>query len=153
MFCWVRQCNVPNPPPQCFDSSRANILCQHGDDECKQDTIEGCAFALAKEPSAAVDFLYCFEGQHSSSLSSAKGCAKKSGLDFNAIESCANGPMGANIDVQNAKATVKLGSSKLGTPWVYVDGKHLDDTDKLLSTVCASIKQKGGGSPAGCAGA
>merc|ERR1711871_734950 len=80
MFCWVKQCNVPDPAPECFNSTLSPILCQHGETECQQDTLEGCAFALASSAQQSLDFLLCFEGDHKSDLGSAETCAKSSGL-------------------------------------------------------------------------
>ena len=40
MGCWVKACNVANPPKDCFDASANSVLCQHGDDECQADAIE-----------------------------------------------------------------------------------------------------------------
>jgi hypothetical protein len=155
MFCWVKQCNVADPAPECFNSTLSPILCQHGETECQQDTLEGCAFALASSAQQSLDFLLCFEGDHASDLSSAEKCAQSSGLDYGALSSCASGPRGARIDVQNAMKTVKLGSAKLGTPWVLVDGTLVaggPPYSNLLSVVCKSLQAAGGDLPAGCNG-
>ena len=122
MFCWVKQCNVAAPAPECFNASQSPVLCQHGPGECQQDALEGCAFAVADSVKDAWSFLRCFEGTHRSDLGSAEECAQGAGIDYGSIQTCTKGPQAEKIDVANAMATVKLGSAKLGTPWVLVDG-------------------------------
>ena len=126
------------PPEDCFDSSESPILCQHGEDECKADLIEGCAFNVSK-PEAAVDFLVCFEGLHESSAVAAPGCARSAGVDYDQVLSCVNGDLGKAVESANAAATAQLGTSKAGTPWVIVDGEHLDDPSTLKSVVCQKL--------------
>ena len=53
----------------------------------------------------------------------------------------------------NAMATVKLGSAKLGTPWVLVDGTLVGGGPpytNLLDVVCESLRKAGGDVPKGC---
>jgi hypothetical protein len=147
MFCWVKECNVATPADDCFNSTLSPILCQHGDDECKEDTIEGCAFAVADDQKDALAFLYCFEGIQMSDLDSVDKCAQKSNIDATKLHTCANGEQGQQIDIKNAVKTTKLGSTKLGTPWVVVNGEYVQDPMKLLSSVCDAIS---GDKPPGC---
>ena len=79
-------------------------------------------------------------------------CATEAGIPSEtraAIQTCAatGSSEGDAIEVANAKATIALGNSKLGTPWVVVNGNYLDDPDTLLQTVCNEYKGK---TPAGC---
>ena len=53
------------------------------------------------------------------------------------------------LDAANAKATAALGASKIGTPWVLLQGKHVE-TDGLLKQVCDAIGSVSS-PPAGCA--
>jgi len=148
MFCWVKECNVANPPADCFNSTLSPILCQHGDQECQEDTIEGCAFAVADTQIDALNFLFCFEGDNQSDLSSVKKCATSSKVDYQKLQKCSSSEQGKKIDIENAIATTKLGSSKLGTPWVLINGIYVQNPMQLLDAVCAAIK---GDQPAGCA--
>merc|ERR1711865_1292832 len=126
------------------------ILCQHGDQECQEDTIEGCAFAVADTQIDALNFLFCFEGDNQSDLSSVKKCATSSKVDYQKLQKCSSSSseQGKKIDIENAIATTKLGSSKLGTPWVLINGIYVQNPMQLLEAVCTAIK---GDQPAGCA--
>ena len=46
MDCWVKACNVKDPPADCFDKSLSPVLCQHGDGECEADAIEACVHVV-----------------------------------------------------------------------------------------------------------
>ena len=65
------------------------------------------------------------------------------------IQACAeqDSEDGNEAETAIAKRTVALGSSKLGTPWVLVNGKYLEDPDTLLNKVCEVYK---GEKPEGC---
>ena len=126
------------------------ILCQHGDQECQEDTVEGCAFAVADKQIEALNFLFCFEGDNQSDLGSVEKCAKSSNVDYQKLQKCsaAGSEQGQKIDVQNAIATTKLGASKLGTPWVLINGVYVQNPMQLLDAVCAVLDAP---LPAGCA--
>lgn len=150
-FCWAKECGGENPPSDCFDASQSPILCQHGEGECNGDTLEGCVFAHSSLANAMA-FLYCFEGENGADMSSAKDCASKAGVDYDAAMTCYNGPQAAKVDAHNAKLTAALGDSKLGTPWVMLNGQNLQDPSTLLHSVCQALNNNPppGGMPAGC---
>mmetsp|Transcript_40046 Transcript_40046/g.58909 ORF Transcript_40046/g.58909 Transcript_40046/m.58909 type:complete len:189 (-) Transcript_40046:250-816(-) len=146
MYCWIKECNVENPPSDCF---RGDIWCQHGDEECAVDRTEGCVIVHFPEPARYSVFMSCYEGSDSPDFDE---CASQAGIDQStsaAIKKCAApGSVAGNaIEAANAKATVALGDSKLGTPWVIVNGVQLENPDTLLETVCNAYK---GPAPAGC---
>lgn len=144
MFCWVSACSGTSPPADCFAGPK---LCQHGTEECNADTLEACVMDVYPEPSAYTKFITCFEGEHESSLAAAPKCAAASGLDYAPIAACAGNLSRAEaLDVANAKATVALGVSKVGTPWVMLNGVNVVSTG-LLQQVCAAF---GSDLPVGC---
>lgn len=143
MTCWVKECGGSSPASDCFVGT---VLCQHGDDECKADTIEGCAVKHYGSMGAA-DFVYCFEYSQQGKASAMTSCAQATGLDAEVIAKCVTGDDGAKVDAANAKATAALGTSKIGTPWVLVNGKALEDADSLFKTVCKSM---GSRAPSAC---
>jgi len=143
-FCWVRECNVAAPPADCF---AGNVLCQHGPDECTADLIEACAISHYPDPKQFGAFVMCFEGKKQSSLDMAEFCATSVGLDYGPIAECLQDKNeSTKLDVMNAMATAKLGTAKLGTPWVLLDGEHVE-TDGLLRQVCAKLTPP---QPPGC---
>ena len=144
MYCWIKQCNVPKPAPDCF---RGFVWCQHGDDECTENRVEGCVIKYFPKPALYSVFMSCYENDNSFET-----CAAQAGINAatsKLIQSCAapSSAIGNNVEVENAQATVALGNSKLGTPWVIVNGKYLDNPDNLLETVCQEYT---GRQPAGC---
>lgn len=146
MYCWVKQCNVANPPSDCFSGF---TWCQHGDDECAANRLEACVINYFPDPAKYYKFMSCYEDGSSSfqKCASAAGIPKQA---MNSIQACSQdgSRIGDSLQVANAKATAKLGSSKLGTPWVIVNGKYLDEPDNLLQTVCSEYT---GPTPKGCA--
>jgi hypothetical protein len=109
--------------------------------------VEGCAFEVADNQKVALAFLYCFEGQQQSSMNAVEQCAKSAGIDYSALNMCASGVQGQSIDIKNAVKTTKLGSSKLGTPWLILNGVYVQNPMQLLSSVCEAIT---GEKPMGC---
>lgn len=144
MACWVKECGGRFPAADCF---KGTTLCQHGDDECYADTVEACAIKLY--PDSFPDFVYCFEGVNAAARSAVKPCAAASGMDAAKLTACESGSLGKKLDASNAAATAKLGAAKIGTPWVLVDGKALDDADNLFTTLCGKLSNP----PAACNGA
>jgi hypothetical protein len=59
-------------------------------------------------------------------------------MDYSVLETCVNGAEGEAVDAMNAQLTAQYGTSRLGTPWVVVNGKALQDPATLLKTVCAA---------------
>lgn len=151
-FCWAKLCGVSDPPAGCFDGKSNPVLCQHGQQECQADRVEGCAFASAPSQAAASAFLYCFEYENQADLGSASGCAARFGIDYSKVQACAGGAMGDKVEAANAKATAMLGTSKLGTPWVTLNGKYVQDPSNLLQAVCQALQSAGGDVPPGCNG-
>lgn len=149
MYCWIKRCGqaAPTPDPDCFEGKK---MCQHGQAECQADTLEACAVALYPDFRQHMPFVYCFEGKHHSSAAYSQQCAEQAGLDHTKLQACANGQLGAQFDAANAKRTADFGPSRLGTPWLVVNGQALDDPGTLLDAVCGAYA---GAKPAGCAGA
>ena len=104
-------------------------------------------------PLEHVAFISCYEGVNGADKSFVAPCAEASGMDVAKIMACASGPEGAKLGQIAARATVALGLAKLGTPWVMLNGKYLENPGTygvMLNAVCAAYT---GAKPAGCASA
>ena len=144
MYCWIAACGGASPPADCYTGPKK--FCQHGMPECEGDTVEACAIKYHPEATDYMPFIDCLENPFSATKGQA--CATRLGWsDWAEIHACAAGAEGQALDAANAAATVAFGASRLGTPWVVVNGKALDDPDTLLKDVCAAYK---GAKPAGC---
>lgn len=144
MYCWIKECGGNAPPADCFTGTK---ICQHGGTECSVDTLEGCAIRHYPDFKTYMPFIFCLEGKHRSNMAFAEKCATQAKMDYGVLKTCATGPESGAVDALNARMTAKYGSSRLGTPWIVVNGKYVEDTDKLLQTVCSAIT---GPKPSGC---
>lgn len=140
VLCWRKLC-ADNGAADCFTQP---LLCQHGEDECFGNRIEGCAF-LHTNFSEWYPFVNCFEKNGDLSPANAKSCAQSAGLDYSAMGMCANSTQGAQVDVANAKATLKYSGEWLGTPTVTVAGKSVNDPaegSNLVKAICKALKHR-----------
>lgn len=145
LSCWIRECE--NPSTAASDCFTAPILCQHGTRECLENLAEGCVVAHYPDASKHVPFLECYEGTGTADVGDKlTKCAKSSDMDEAAIRSCASGAEGESILVANAKKTAALGTAKLGTPWILINGKSFTG-DNLKSAICNAYT---GTAPKGC---
>lgn len=145
MFCWVKQCGGDSPPTECFAGTP---ICQHGPGECLSNLYEACAVHYY-EPHEYAPFVKCFEGDKKGNASFMGGCARYYNIDDKKIGACAaNATLAAELNMKMAKATLKLGASKLGTPWVLINGQTVPSTDLpiLLELVCEQMNPP----PEGC---
>lgn len=144
--CWFSACvSSPSPQEDCFGGTEA-IVAQHGDKEKHVNLLEACAIKLYPAWSAHWPFIQCLEGSYEESAGAWNACARRAGVDFVAIDSCASGPDGAAAAAAEAKAT----PDHPGVPYILVDGQPTDaDADRLLTAVCTAYK---GERPEGCKG-
>lgn len=142
MDCWIDKCENNLEDEKCFTGQ---ILCQHGDDECWANRLEGCA--VKNYPQNYLPFLICFEGENNAQRSSVDECAKSANIDSQVLYECVSSSTGTKVDQFNAQETIKLGKAKIGTPWVVVNGQAMEDPSQLLSHVCSLY---GGQKPTGC---
>lgn len=145
MSCWLEQCGGDTPDAECFTGL---VMCQHGEQECEENLIEACAvYNYPDNVMGVFEFTYCLEGKNFVTQATVQKCANNAGLDYDKINSCANGKQGEDANKVVAQATAQLEPAHLGTPWVIVDGEVLDNPDNLLSAVCGAYT---GPAPAGC---
>ena len=102
--------------------------------------------AAADEWLEAAEFVYCFEYEHELDMAHAEGCAESTGLDWSRIQSVYHDKTRVQaLNALNARQTAQA-QGRQGTPWVYVNGAHVEDPNSLLEAVCKAA----GSAPAGC---
>lgn len=139
--CWNSKCGAVDAPDECFSCvQNMSQTCDSGHGECIGNRVEGCSQLLYPQE-IWLAFLTCFEGHHQGDLSFAEPCANDSGVDFQALFDCVNSDVGVQIDYMNAKHTCTMPHS--GTPWVLINGKHLEDDSAagLLNAICGALPQ------------
>lgn len=145
LTCWIHECEHPSTAAS--DCFTAPLLCQHGTRECLENLVEGCVVTHYPDASKHVPFLECYEGTGTANVGDKlTKCAKNSNMDEAAIRSCASGTEGESILVANAKLTAALGTAKLGTPWILINGKSFQG-NSLKTAICNAYT---GTAPAGC---
>jgi interferon gamma-inducible protein 30 len=113
-------------------------ICQHGGEECFGNTIQACA--ISKLPQEKhMEMILCMESLPEYGLEKASyECMEKFSIDKHKIRECVNGPEGNKILAEFGEQTRKV-PGRQGTPWLMVNGKHLENPDNLLKTVCAHV--------------
>lgn len=142
MYCWTEACGSVqhySANPDCFGGS---VMCQHGESECYDNLLEGCA-VFHYSPYQYAPFVYCLEAG-----GTGQACADSAGMDWNLLSDCVSGSDGNKVSALNAWWTASYGPTRQGTPWVLVNGQVVEDVDNLLMIVCGSYK---GTKPEGCA--
>ena len=67
------------------------------------------------------------------------------------VDACTNSKKGETIEAENARLTANLGTAKLGTPWILINGIYLQNPSNMLKAVCDAIQEEGMQKiPAGC---
>jgi len=141
--CWIHECENAADDSDCFT---APLLCQHGTEECKENLVEACVIAHHPDAKTLIPFLECYEGGSSTHHGNLDKCAEKYGIDAGEITECTKGDEGKAATVANAKATVALGTAKLGTPWIIINGEAYQGSN-LKKAICNAYT---GTPPPGC---
>eukprot|EP00656_Telonema_subtile_P025122 TRINITY_DN27237_c0_g1_i1.p1 TRINITY_DN27237_c0_g1~~TRINITY_DN27237_c0_g1_i1.p1 ORF type:complete len:174 (+),score=25.87 TRINITY_DN27237_c0_g1_i1:319-840(+) len=143
--CYRKACGS-DPAADCFSGP---LLCQHGEDECLANRLEGCAFLSTPFP-AWVPFVACYEKDGDLSVQNAQKCALASKLEYTTMAKCEKGAQGKGVDLANARATLAYSGDWMGTPTVTVAGVTVSNPAEgtnLLDAVCKAYK---GYKPAAC---
>lgn len=140
--CFESQCGstVAAKPAECFTG---DLVCQHGEAECRFNRAEACVKSLGASPKTQVDFFDCIYPQAGSAANThteaqlVSTCATQvGGFDKAAMEQCFNGvgsPSGAELIKTEAGAT----PVHPAVPYVIVNGQPIDDHDQIVQAVCA----------------
>lgn len=112
------------------------IECQHGPQECVFNKISACAFSLYLDPKEVVLWSLCVDNQTKLSTPAAPEVVITTcgGAKQGDIKSCFAGGKAAERMTEIARQTAAL---KLQySPWIMVNGKHMDWHLSLFAEVC-----------------
>eukprot|EP00727_Mastigamoeba_balamuthi_P013912 m51a1_g9143 hypothetical protein (200) ;mRNA; r:81356-82310 len=99
-------------------STASGVTCPHGASECAGDTQQLCARHLF-DASASWCFVLCQDHTQGSIPRNAQTCASKCGLNWEALNECASGELGASLLRESVES---CGSVRVSCS-IYVDGK------------------------------
>jgi interferon gamma-inducible protein 30 len=121
------------------------FTCQHGQDECEGNLIQTCSINVLKNMTVIFPFISCMEMSDSLPSKSGPACAKKLGIDYSTIKSCADGPLGNQLEHEMAVLTGKLDPPHQFVPWVTLNGVHTDEIqhaaeNNLKKLICDTYK-------------
>jgi interferon gamma-inducible protein 30 len=139
------------PYGNCVQTQRSGkwyFACQHGPKECTANAIQTCAIDKNGYVFSRVfPFIYCMESS-SDILGSAQKCAQQTSQDWNAINACAQGTQGNNLEHHMGVLTEALSPQHNYVPWVTINGQHSPDAENdLVKVVCRTYT---GSLPPGC---
>ena len=113
------------------------FTCQHGKAECYGNLIETCSIHFHPNVSEYFPFIHCIEKSQSSFKESAPKCAKKLGFDYSKIQTCAEGPLGNELEHEMGLKTEGLQPPRKYVPWVTLNGIH---TEKIENKAMKDLK-------------
>jgi interferon gamma-inducible protein 30 len=122
------------------------IICQHGEDECKLNIIQTCAIKLWPKVTKWFPFILCLETlvedlPRAEVYPKWKTCVEPAGLSLELLEKCFGGPLGDTLEREFAAETDSLIPPHQYVPWVLVNGTPLyDDYVYIEKSVCQAYK-------------
>jgi len=126
------------------ENGNFKVTCQHGDLECKLNTVANCVKHLYKDKKPHgrdVEFVHCLLNDSSPTMVKAKDCAHSNGLHWDNIHGCSTGLLGYHL--QHKEAAITPPHDQI--PWVMVNGvgESQDQEDlriHLEEIVCQEYK-------------
>ncbi|CAB0000903.1 unnamed protein product [Nesidiocoris tenuis] len=97
------------------------IVCQHGEEECLGNKIHACAIKRLNNQLQQVQFVGCMD-KIPSVEDGGKQCSAKFNLEWEDVQSCANGSEGEALHASYGKATLALSPTNPFVPVVAIDG-------------------------------
>lgn len=123
------------------------VTCQHGDDECKLNTLFNCVVA-DEHRRAWVPFLACVSAKHPRVAAAVDKCAARTGVNATAARACAASSRGASLTAAARAETEGLFPQHSGVPWFTVEKLPVGgDAGALGIVACAAWR---GSRPAAC---
>jgi len=132
-----------------IDSRTKDFDCMHGPEECVGDILLLCAHNTShgnSNPYAWWGNEVCMMGDQDNIPDNAQSCAQKNNLNWDTINTCANGQQG--IDLFTNSINVSNNDGIYATPTVIIAGQtYVGGPDNPLQTVCQAYT---GTAPPGC---
>lgn len=125
------------------------VRCQHGPAECRLNRIIACATHTSPDRSHWLPFLVCLESAPAARREAAVGeCARQAGVDADAVQECAAGAQGDELEREAAQETAALDPPHTYVPWVTVQGIPLGGAfEDVRRYICVAFTGK---RPQGC---
>ena len=108
------------------------FTCQHGARECQGNLIEACAIRKFDYYTQGIPFSICLEENTTDFVAQGQRCAAKYSMDWNTINTCANGAEGNKLMYDISVATDKLVPAHTYVPWIVVNDKHTTSSENAI---------------------
>lgn len=144
--CYERICGLSQSasaapkPPDCFNHE---LVCQHGEAECKFNRAEACVkYMPGTTPDKEMEFFACIHPQAGAAANAhteaqlVSTCATQTGINVKALQECWEAKTGSLDGAELIKKEAALTPVHPAVPWVAVNGKAIEDHDQILQEVC-----------------
>ncbi|XP_061406687.1 gamma-interferon-inducible lysosomal thiol reductase-like [Lethenteron reissneri] len=128
------------------DGDQWVFTCQHGPQECLGNLLQACLIHYLPNNADHLPIIYCMEAAEDP-VSAASQCAALLAptLNWQQVETCANGTLGNQLMHSNAQLTDALNPPHKYVPWIVFNGAHTEDIqnkamEALLPMVCSAYK-------------
>eukprot|EP00118_Oscarella_pearsei_P024549 m.306293 g.306293 ORF g.306293 m.306293 type:complete len:216 (+) comp41120_c0_seq1:22-669(+) len=112
------------------------FICQHGEIECQMNAVEACVLHYYTKRAQWWPFIVCLEAHgKEQSYEIAQECGKKNGMEWTQIDECATGNMAYELGMMYYEETAALDPPHEGTPWLTLNGRHIEQT-RLIEHIC-----------------
>lgn len=116
------------------------ITCQHGAQECLFNKLQDCGIAHARSAAQWLPFTHCLSAAGSGQQQAAQKCATAAGLDWNAVNTCWQGPEGVKLHLLAGEETSTLQPPHTWVPWATANGVNFClESGESLQMRCACV--------------
>lgn len=121
-------------------------ICQHGSDECMGNLVQVCTKDIEGH-AKHMELIFCMANTTQAGYGAEKSafdCMKKTHVDHDKVKKCMTSPHGNSLLNAAGKTTHAL-KGRDATPWVMIEGKHVEDehilmnSTLLLKSVCEHL--------------
>ncbi|XP_050421712.1 gamma-interferon-inducible lysosomal thiol reductase-like [Adelges cooleyi] len=153
-FCKVQQYLNLNLVPfgKAYSTDDGDFRCQHGEKECRGNTIHNCALKRIQDPIARVGYVNCAMRNPDQPGQIDVTCVKKFGLDVDDVQRCYTSQEGYDLMLIAESATLENTSAERTGPkfvptivfeGVYSDRDQVAAFEDFERTICAKLSARG----------